>query len=319
MKKATLATIALLFLGTGCVMTPTGDIYDEPVILDDGFVDTAVDVQFAPRVHFGSRSAVSVWLHPNFYVYDAYPIAQRHCARWGLFARPRRDWALSARSARYLDYTCVSRRPTLAFPHFRRPGHRSPWIRSRPNNRRVYTPKPVPRHNPIPARRRGTFGRTVQPNPAPPSRSTVVERGKAWEHNANKKPIRSWRGRRPAPKPRTVVERGKAWEHNANKVKIGRGRALKPNPRKGRTGVERGKPWEHNADKNDYNPKSVDRDYELPKKRPPQKRPGFGRSNLGSVNKRDTKTTFSTPSPRFSKSGGLKSKSKPEKRSTLRL
>lgn len=200
-----------LLMGTGCVMTPTGDIYSAPVDVEAG--------EFGPRVHLGSRSAVTVWLHPNFHVYDAYPIAQRHCSRWGFFARPRADWSITTGQSRYLDYTCVRSRPHLAYPHFRRNVRRGGYGRNTrrydrnypnyPNNRRrVITPKPLPRVT-NPPRRRGTFGRTYTP---PQGRRTTVERGKPWEHNRRKggvitSPVRK----------KVVVERGKPWEHNVNK------------------------------------------------------------------------------------------------------
>ena len=155
-------------------------------------------------------------------MYDAYPIAQRHCSRWGFFASPSSNWSISASSSRYLDYTCVRRRPHLAYPHYRRGhygvGRRGIYRRHnrRPNypRRRVITPKPLPRVK-APIRRRGTFGRVF--NPAPVKRRTVVERGKPWEHNKRKQGVVT----RPLRK-KVVVERGKPWEHNINKGSVKR-------------------------------------------------------------------------------------------------
>jgi hypothetical protein len=185
--------------------------------------EVGVGGDFGPRVHLGSRSAVTVWLHPNFHVYDAYPIAQRHCSRWGFFASPGSNWSISASSSRYLDYTCVRRRPHLAYPHYRRSGtintrrgnySRGPvknrrYDKSYPNYpRRVITPKPLPRVK-APVRRRGTFGRTYNP---PQGRRATVERGKPWEHNSRKGGVVTAPTRK-----KVVVERGKPWEHKANK------------------------------------------------------------------------------------------------------
>ncbi|MGH1469278.1 MAG: hypothetical protein ACRBBP_10445 [Bdellovibrionales bacterium] len=210
MKYLLLTALASLTLGTGCVMTPTGEIITAPVNVD-------AEIGFNPRVHVGTRSGVTVWLHPTFVVSDAYPIAQTHCSRWGMYARPRYDWSISASEARYLDYTCVRRRPYLASPHiiigggrYHRRGHYRNGRSYRNSPRRVYTPKPVPRVEPV--RRRGTFGRIFKPSP---KRSTVVERGKPWEHKRDKGGV----AYPSKPKRGTVVERGKPWEHNADKNK----------------------------------------------------------------------------------------------------
>ncbi len=226
MKSLSLSNLILglslatsLFLATGCVMTPTGEIISPPVSIDAG-------VSLGPRVHVGTRSSVSVWLHPSYIVSDAYPIAQNHCSRWGMYAKPRYDWSLSSSDERYLDYVCVGRRPYLSDIHIIGGRHHRRYYRSHRRHypsRRVYTPKPIPRVGPV--RRRRTFGQSSGYGSSKPRGSVrgglgrrSVERGKAWEHNTKKSRIRS---SRPSYSPRrTFNERGKAWEHNAKKRKL---------------------------------------------------------------------------------------------------
>jgi len=236
MKKIVL-TLSIAWMATACVMTPDAGLYPAPN------VEVGVGVNsgdFNPRIYNGTRSSVSVWLHPTYTVADAYPIAQAHCSRWGFYARPSYDWIVSTSFERRLNYSCVSYRPVLSGPHIiigspfyrnhyshwhngRRYGNRHPrrgtfgrgHIRNngRTNNRRsgrgtVYTPKPTPRHV-VPSRKRGTFGRVINPTtPAP--RDTTVQRGKPWEHNKSKNKVVS-------PRPDTTIQRGKPWEHNRNK------------------------------------------------------------------------------------------------------
>lgn len=272
MKYLLLTALGSLMFGTGCVMTPTGEIITAPVNVEAG-------VELGPRVHVGTRSGVTVWLHPNYVVSDAYPIAQTHCSRWGMYARPRYDWSISARDARYLDYTCVRRRPYLAAPHIIIGGghHRRNHYRRgrdyRHSPRRVYTPKPLPRVEPV--RRRGTFGRTYTPSP---KRGTVVERGKPWEHNKNK------------------------------------GGVYYPSKPKRGTVVERGKPWEHNADKNRVD---VERPLVLPPK--PTKRSTFGSSRSRLPVKMRTKTKVKTTTKTKVKTFGKMKSKKGPKKGTLRL
>lgn len=216
MKTILLLALTAL-IGTGCVMTPTGDFYGG-----------AVEGDYSPRVYTGSRSSVTVWLHPTYVVADAYPIAQAHCSRWGFYARPTYDWSISASIERRLDYSCVRYRPVLSGPHiiigspFYRSHYRHWHGRSHyrsPHRRRhygrdgydrpVYTPKPVPRHYPKyrAPRRRGTFGRRRSP------KDTRLQRRKPWEHNrAKNQPIGN-------PGRGTTVQRGKPWEHNRSKNK----------------------------------------------------------------------------------------------------
>lgn len=281
-KNVLTVPLLSLFLGTGCVMTPTGDIVTAPVDVGADVAIGSEGVGIEPRIHIGSRSAVTVWLHPNYYVYDAYPVAQRHCARWGMFARPRRDWSYNARAARYLDYTCVRNRPTLAYPHFRRghryhhvPGRRTRYDRPHRRGRRIYTPKPRPRVQP--PRRRGTFGRIHNP-PTAPKRGVVVERGKPWEHNGKKKKIGSFPTR---PKKNIVVERGKPWEHNRNKNR----EPVYKTPKKPA--------------------------YSAPKKT-------FKRTTFGSLKKKP-KVIEKGKSVKYNKYGSLKKKKAPVRRKTLSL
>jgi|GEM_PF-4116450 len=222
MKKIIL-TLSLALMGTGCVMSPDGNFYPSPNV---GVGVGGASVDITPRVFNGSRSNVTVWLHPTYSVADAYPIAQQHCNRWGFYARPSYDWSASARIERRLNYTCVRYRPVLSGPHvvigspFYR-NHYRHWHTSGRGSRvvprrgrfgrarggRVITPKPNTRYTP-PARRRGTLGRIFKPT-AP--RKTVIQRGKPWQHNRNKNVI---------PNPGTTVQRGKPWQHNKNKNKV---------------------------------------------------------------------------------------------------
>jgi len=219
MKKIIL-TLSLALMGTGCVMSPDGNFYPSPNV---GVGVGGASVDITPRIFNGSRSNVTVWLHPTYTVADAYPLAQQHCNRWGFYARPSYDWSASARIERRLNYTCVRYRPVLSGPHivigspFYRNHYRHWHTAGRRNGRviprrgRVITPKPRTRYTP-PTRRRGTFGRGVfTPKPVVKPRKTVVQRGKPWQHNRNKNVI---------PNPGTTVQRGKPWQHNTNKNKV---------------------------------------------------------------------------------------------------
>lgn len=231
MKKILLA-LSIAWMTSGCVLSPDGNFYPAPN------VDVGVDADFDtnPRVFNGSRSSVTVWLHPTYTVADAYPLAQAHCSRWGFYARPSYDWTVSTSFERRLNYSCVTYRPILSGPHiivgspfyrnhYRHWHNQGRYGRTYPrrgtfgrgeviHNRsgRVHTPKPVPRHRAPVVRRRGTFGRVLNPvNPAP--RDTTVQRGKPWEHNRNKNKV-------VIPNPGTTVQRGKPWEHNQNKGSV---------------------------------------------------------------------------------------------------
>lgn len=202
MKYLILPLLSLVF-GTGCVLTPTGEIITPPISVN-------AEIGLGPRIHIGSRSSVTVWLGSSYIVSDAYPIAQTHCSRWGMYASPRRDWTRSHHSARYLDYVCVRRRPYLADihiigrrqhkGHYRNAGRYSP-------HRRVYTPKPVP------VKKRRTFGGGATYH----NKYKQVERGKPWEHSTRKS--KAYSPKTPVPKRSTFTERGKPWEHNVNKNK----------------------------------------------------------------------------------------------------
>jgi hypothetical protein len=230
MKKI-LSTLTLTLMMSGCVISPDRDFYPDSN-LD---VSVGAGADFNPRIYNGTRSNVSVWLHPTYTVADAYPIAQAHCSRWGFYARPSNDWSISTSYERRLNYSCVSYRPVLSGPHiiigspfyrnhYRHWHHGRGHVRGRVQPRRgtfgrggirngrrgtVYTPKPTPRHS-SPSVRRGTFGRVFKPS-APATQNTTVQRGKPWEHNKNKNTI---------PNPGTTVQRGKPWEHNTNKGEV---------------------------------------------------------------------------------------------------
>jgi len=233
MKKI-LLTLSVAWLTSGCVLSPDGNFYPAPN-LDVG-VGVGGNVDIAPRIFNGTRSNVTVWLHPTYTVADAYPIAQAHCARWGFYARPTFDWRGSATIERRLNYSCVNYRPVLSGPHIivgspfyrnhyrhwhngRRFGRRYPRrgtiggrVNSRPyRSNRVYTPKTRPRYTP-PARR-GTFGRVLSPSQTRPP-VTRTQRGKPWERNVNK-------NKAIIPNPGTTVQRGKPWENNRRKGTLG--------------------------------------------------------------------------------------------------
>lgn len=202
MKHLLILLSLTLWFASGCVVTPTGEVITAPV---------EAEVELGPRIYTSSRSRVSIWLHPSYVVADAYPIAQRYCSRWGMWASPVDNWSYSASVERYLDYTCVSSRPHLAYPHIRRGSRYYPGRRYRTYpRRRVYTPKPTPR----PPKRR-TFGGAVNSTPLTPAPVTV-ERGKPWEHRA-KKPVFGRSTTQPV-----TIERGKPWEHKKKKSVFGK-------------------------------------------------------------------------------------------------
>jgi len=198
--KQTIALISLLLLSTACVVTPPTNF---PV--DNVEVHGSIE----PRVHFGSRSQVSIWLHPEYALPDAYTIAQNHCRGFGLWADPFTDWAYNSPTPRILNYNCIGRRPRVLYPHIRRqPRISRPHI-VRPPRRGTIAPtrprKPWYRRDPIVRR-----PRVITPEVRHPRRPSIGrdrEVGKPWEYNRRKNPIVTPRPTRP----RTEV--GKPWEH----------------------------------------------------------------------------------------------------------
>lgn len=204
--KTLLALMSLNFLFlSACVVTPDGTVLAPPVD-----VDASVGVGIEPRIYTSSGMSVSIWLPSAYVVADAYPVAQRYCSRWGMWARPSMDWTYSSPSARHLDYTCVRARPYLAYPHIRRGGRYYSYPRRRP----VYTPKPAPSY-----RKRKTFGGAF--NKGDYDHRKSVEPGKPWEHNTKKKGVFS---PRPTPPPSVSLEPGKPWEHKEKRSVFSSGR-----------------------------------------------------------------------------------------------
>ena len=213
-------TIALLLLSTAaCVVTP-------PTHMPTHRVDVTESIE--PRVQFGSRTQVSVWLHPQFAAPDAYIVAQRHCRRWGLNADPFNNWAYSTSDPRVLNYYCVRRRPVIVYPH----------VNTHPNwrNRRpVVVDRPA-----IVDRQPVIVDRPVIVNPSPPRRRTIAPPTNSW---SRPKPVIKTpeviEPRRPSIG--TTTEVGKPWEYNNNSMTS----PSSPN-------TEIGKPWEHNNNKNGF-------------------------------------------------------------------
>ncbi len=167
-----LNSILILLTSTmlmGCVVSPDWNTgVGVGVGVDTGVGVNPVDGSLLPRVHVGSRTGLSVWLHPNYVVADAYTVAAEHCSRFGLNARPARNWDIFSNRPRYLDYTCVSYRPVLAFPHIivnhdryiNRPWHRRWYHRryGRYYRRGMITPKPRHVYHRGNAKRKGWWG-----------------------------------------------------------------------------------------------------------------------------------------------------------------
>lgn len=253
MKNLSLIFISLTSIfAMGCVITPDGTIMGVPPVATTPTLTTGVGVgttvALDPIIHFSSRSRVTVSLPSPLIVADAYPIAQRHCARWGMHARPTYDWEISSTAVRYLDYDCVRIRPRLAFPHVIvdfSPYHNLPWYDRWYNVRRPYYSRrrvrhwprdvyyPAPRLNTRPSRRgwlgrkRGYEDRTrVRTFPAPRVIEDGGNSGRTYNRNKNKyKRKRGWLGGRndrvivePAPR---VIERGghsgRTYNRNKNK------------------------------------------------------------------------------------------------------
>ena len=217
-KLILLATLVLAT--TACVVTP-------PTHLPPQSVEMRGSIE--PRVQFGSRSQVSIWLHPQYALPDAYVIAQNHCRRWGLWADPYNDWAFSSPDPRVLNYHCARRRPVIVYPHVTRHPHvnrhpryrRQPVVVNPPRRREIAPPAGRPWGRPRPA-----------PNVRPPRVITPEVR----------------QPRRPTLVPQTQTEVGKPWEYNTNK---------NISPRRPKTEV--GKPWEYNTNKNQTRGRNFER------------------------------------------------------------
>lgn len=220
----TMLLFGLAMILQACVVGP-------PLV--DGTYSTGADIEYdyvEPRVHFGTRSTVRVWLHPNYALPDAYDLALNHCRRYGLWPRPRRDWTYQTSRGRYLNYSCVGRRPNISRVHI----HRRPWVNYRrrgtiapPSNRPVVG-RPVSRPVTRPGRPNYTSP-SGRPRPVysapPPRRGTIAppanEVGMPWEHNPNKGSV----NKRPRPSKNEV---GKPWEHNPSKGTIGNTHPSRP-------------------------------------------------------------------------------------------
>lgn len=279
-----------------------------PPLVDGGPYDTGVDVDYIePRVHYGTRSSVRVWLHPNYALPDAYDLALNHCRRYGLWARPYRDWNYQTSSGRFLNYNCVRRRPNVSRLHihrrpvvnYQRRGTVAPNrphrpvigrpVNSRPGHRpNVTSPsgRPRPNYSP-PFQRRG--------NIAPPNN----EVGKPWQHNPNKGSIHN----RPGPSKNEV---GKPWEHNPNKGTISNRPAKRPKA------SSSGRPiksyGQDNSDNNSWNSSSS---------RPANSsRPSYNRSRSSS---RPSFNRSSSSRPSYSRPSSPSRSGTSQRRSTLAL
>ena len=205
----------------GMAMTLQACVVGPPIVDGTYTSGTGVGVDYdyvEPRVHYGTRSSVRVWLHPNYALPDAYDLAMNHCRRYGLWPRPYRDWSYQTSSGRYLNYNCVGRRPNVSRLHI----HRRPVVNYHPRRGTVAPNRPVVGRpvNSRPHHRPNVTSPSGRPRPVyspPPRRGSIAppkkEVGKPWEHNPNKGSIHT----RPTPSKNEV---GKPWTHNPSKNTI---------------------------------------------------------------------------------------------------
>lgn len=228
--KTTFTLISLLLLSTACVVTP-------PTHLPPDSVEVHGSIE--PRVHFGSRSRVSIWLHPQYSLPDAYVLAQDHCRSFGLWADPYRDWAFNSPNPRILNYNCIGRRPIVVYPHIRRPRHiNRPPVVIRPPRRGTIAPTRPPKRPWYRPRPIYTEPRVETPEVRPPrrpGRDRRSEIGKPWEHNDRKEEVYQ--------RPERRREFGKPWEYKRKKDQGERDRSYsRPSRRNTFTRTTKSKP-----------------------------------------------------------------------------
>ena len=274
--KNTYKTLALLGMALAlqaCVVAPPivdGTFNSGPGINDEfGFVE--------PRVHFGNRSTVRVWLHPNYALPDAYDLALGHCRQFGLWARPYRDWNYQTSTGRFLNYNCIRNRPNISRLHI---------------NRRPQVQYP----------RRGTVAprRPVVTRPRPGHQRPVFNSPSGRPQPVYSRP----QNRRPTVTPTRPShnEVGKPWQHNPNKGSVNT-RPDRPRPSK----TEIGKPWTHNTEKETISNRPVKKEYTRPSSSRPSSRPSIGGSSSSSSrptrqtrswNSQSTSNSINTPRSR---------------------